>query len=100
MNILLTGGCGFVGTVLTEKLLAAGHRVTVVDAMWFGNFLPEHKNLRVVRADIRDIEEIPMDGIESVLHLANVANDPCSELDSKLSWEVNALGRCAWWKRR
>jgi nucleoside-diphosphate-sugar epimerase len=91
MNLLVTGGCGYVGTPLTVSLLEKGHAVTVVDTMWFGNQLPAHPNLKVVRADIRDIDSVPMDGIDSVLHLANIANDPCSELNSKLNWEVNCL---------
>lgn len=91
MNILVLGGCGYIGSVLTQALLQEGHRVTVFDIMWFGNVLAEHKNLKVVQGDIRDIAKVPMQGIEVVFHLANVANDPCGELDSKLAWEVNAL---------
>lgn len=91
MQILVTGGCGFVGSVLTRRLLEDGHRVTVVDAMWFGNFLESHERLTVVKADIRDTGQVPMAGIEAIIHLANVANDPCSELNAKLSWEVNVL---------
>ena len=91
-HILITGGCGYVGTVLTQRLLDEGHDVTVVDVMWFGNVLPEHPNLTVVQEDIRNAERVPMAGMDVVIHLANVANDPCADLDSKLSWEVNALG--------
>jgi nucleoside-diphosphate-sugar epimerase len=91
MNILLTGGCGYVGTPLTQSLLERGHRVTVVDLQWFGNFLPSHPQLTVIREDIRNADRIPMTGVDVVMHLANVANDPCADLDSKLNWEVNAL---------
>lgn len=91
MNILVLGGCGYIGTVLTQALLEEGHCVTVVDIMWFGNYLNDHNNLKVIKEDVRNIEKIPMQNIDAVIHLANVANDPCSELDSKLSWEVNAL---------
>lgn len=91
MHILLTGGCGYVGSVLTPELLDSGVDVTVVDAMWFGNYLPDHKNLKVIRQDIRDVDNIPMDGVDAVIHLANVSNDPCGELNAKLSWEVNTL---------
>lgn len=91
MNILVLGGCGFVGTVLTQTLLAEGHYVTVVDIQWFGNYLAEHKNLRVIKEDIRNVDNIPMEGIDTVMHLANIANDPCGELNAKLSWEVNVL---------
>ena len=48
MKILLTGGCGYVGTPLTQSLLDRGHTVTVVDLQWFGNFLPAHPNLTVI----------------------------------------------------
>jgi nucleoside-diphosphate-sugar epimerase len=91
MNILLTGGCGYVGTPLTQSLLEAGHRVTVVDLQWFGNFLPAHPNLTVIREDVRNADRLPMAGVDVVMHLANVANDPCAELNSKLNWEVNTL---------
>ena len=91
MKILLTGGCGYVGTPLTQSLLDRGHTVTVVDLQWFGNFLPAHPNLTVIREDIRNADRIPMTGVDVVMHLANIANDPCADLDSKLNWEVNAL---------
>ncbi len=91
MKILLTGGCGYIGTNLTNVLLDRGHQVTVVDIMWFGNYLNSHKNLTVIQADIREIDKIPMDGIDTVIHLANIANDPTGDLNSKLTWEVNAL---------
>lgn len=91
MHILVTGGCGYIGSVLTRQLLEDGHRLTVVDAQWFGNCLTPHANLTVIREDIRNIDAIPMAGVESIIHLANVSNDPCGELNAKLSWEVNAL---------
>lgn len=91
MQILVTGGCGYVGSLLTQRLLEDGHRVTVVDAMWFGNYQLPHERLTVVKADIRNTDQIPMAGIDAIIHLANVANDPCSELNAKLSWEVNVL---------
>lgn len=91
MNILLTGGCGYVGTPLTQSLLDHGHRVTVVDLQWFGNFLPSHPNLTVLREDVRNADCLPMAGVDVIMHLANVANDPCAELNSKLNWEVNTL---------
>jgi len=91
MKILLTGGCGYIGTNLTEALLDLGHRVTVVDIMWFGNYLNPHENLDIIQADIRDIDKIPMGGVDTVIHLANIANDPTGDLNARLTWEVNAL---------
>ncbi|MDD2886728.1 MAG: SDR family oxidoreductase [Aliarcobacter sp.] len=90
-NILITGGTGYVGTLLTETLLKEGHKITVVDTMWFGNYLEEHKNLTLIKTDILDIDSIPMEGIDTIFHLANIANDPTGDLNSKLTWEVNVL---------
>ena len=91
MKILITGGCGYVGTVLTQQLLKDGHTVTVVDTQWFGNYLAAHPQLTVLQQDIRDTDKIPLKDIEVILHLANIANDPGVELNPTLSWEVNVL---------
>ncbi len=91
MKILITGGCGFVGTELTKALLTDGHEVIVIDTQWFGNYLKEHKNLTNIKADIRNINAIPLSGVQVIIHLANIANDPAVELNPTLSWEVNVL---------
>ena len=91
MHILITGGCGYTGTLLTNDLIDLGYKVTVVDVQWFGNYLIPRKNLRVVKLDIRDHDKIPLEEVDTVVHLANIANDPGVELNSKLSWEVNVL---------
>ncbi|AXH16135.1 NAD-dependent epimerase/dehydratase [Malaciobacter mytili LMG 24559] len=90
-NILITGGTGYVGTLLTQTLLAQGYKVTVVDTMWFGNYLKEDKNLTLIKTNILDIDSIPMENIDTIFHLANIANDPTGDLNSKLTWEVNVL---------
>lgn len=92
MKILVTGGCGYKGTILVPKLLARDYRVTVVDTIWFGNFLEPHPNLIVVKADIREFDESALGGVDVIIHLASVANDPCGDLDPKLTWEISTLG--------
>ena len=91
MKILITGGCGYVGTVLTQTLLNDGHEITVIDTQWFGNHLNEHPKLLNIKGDIRNIDSINLKNIDTVLHLANIANDPAVELNPTLSWEVNVL---------
>lgn len=91
MRILVTGGCGYKGSVLVPKLLAAGHVVDVIDTLWFGNSLKPHKNLYVRQLDIRQHHDYTLFGYDAIIHLANIANDPCGDLDAKLTWEVNAL---------
>jgi nucleoside-diphosphate-sugar epimerase len=92
VNILVTGGCGYKGSVLVPLLLADGHEVISVDTQWFGNQLPHHPSLTNLQLDIRDTDAIPLKGVDAVIHLANIANDPAVELNPTLSWEVNVLG--------
>lgn len=91
MRILVTGGCGYVGSVLVSRLLDEGNNVLVIDDQWFGNFLPSHQGLEVKKKTISQIDETDLRGIETVIHLANVANDPSVELNPTFSWEVNVL---------
>ena len=88
-KVLVTGGCGYCGSVLVPKLLERGHFVEVYDNQWFGNHLKPHHALRVYKQDIRDIHNIGYQ--DAIIHLAGIANDPCGELDAKLTWEVNVL---------
>lgn len=91
MKIFVTGACGYKGSVLVPKLLEAGHEVVGLDIMWFGNFLPPHSKLTVVKGDVRDIDDIELSGFDAIIHLSSVANDPCGDLDPKLTWEISAL---------
>jgi nucleoside-diphosphate-sugar epimerase len=91
MKLFVTGACGYKGTVLVPKLLGAGHAVVAFDSMWFGNFLKPHRRLRVIEGDVRNIDRIDLDGIDTIIHLASVANDPCGDLDPKPTWEIGAL---------
>ena len=91
MKVFVTGACGYKGTVLVPKLLALGHEVQAFDIMWFGNHLSAHPNLTVIKGDIRDIESINLDGVDTIIHLSSIANDPCGDLNPQLTWEVSAL---------
>lgn len=97
MRVLVTGGCGYKGAVLVPKLLAAGLQVTVLDAQWFGTNVEQHEALNFCRDDIRNIagsvweQNDGLRGYDAIIHLAGIANDPCGELDAKLTWEVNVL---------
>jgi len=91
MKIFVTGACGYKGTVLVPKLLAKGHDITAFDIMWFGNMLKSHPRLGIVKGDVRDTDCMNLKGIDAIIHLASVANDPCGDLDPKLTWETSAL---------
>lgn len=76
MNILVTGGAGYIGSVLVPQLVADGHRVTVVDKLTFGNNLKDVTGFTLHDRDVLDIEPEWLDGIEAVIHLAGISNDP------------------------
>lgn len=89
MRVLVTGACGYKGSVLVPKLIDKGYDVLAVDTQWFGVNLKEHPRLGILKMDTR--EEVPLDGVEAIIHLAAIANDPCGELDARLTWDVNVL---------
>jgi len=91
MRILVTGGCGYVGSVLIPKLLKDGHNVINVDTKWFGDYLPKNKKFKNIKSDISNIQNLNINKVDSCIHLASIANDPMSELDKSLSWETSVL---------
>jgi len=92
-NILVIGGAGYVGSLLSPQLLDLGYQVTVYDIMYFGDqFLPKgNPDLTVVRGDIRDVKKLSaaLKGIDAVIDLACISNDASFELDEKLSTSIN-----------
>lgn len=91
-NVFITGGAGYVGSVLTPKLLAKGYKVTVLDLMLFGeDVLDQHPNLNAVKGDIRDVELLKkvIPGHDAVIHLACISNDPSFELNPALGKSIN-----------
>jgi nucleoside-diphosphate-sugar epimerase len=92
MNILITGGAGYVGSKLVPQLLKLGHKVTVLDLMIYGeNVLDNHKNLKKKKGDIRndDLLKKIIPGHEAVIHLACISNDPSFELNPSLGKSIN-----------
>jgi nucleoside-diphosphate-sugar epimerase len=90
-NVLVTGGAGYVGHVLTPRLLDEGYNVTVYDTLYFGCRLPNDPKLRVIQGDIRDTAKLAeaFKGQDAVLHLACISNDASFELDENLSKTIN-----------
>jgi len=91
-KILITGGAGYVGAVLTPYLLEKGYKVTVLDLMIYGEtVLKKNSNLKIIKGDIRDInllkKELPNHDV--VIHLACISNDPSFELNPKLGKSIN-----------
>jgi nucleoside-diphosphate-sugar epimerase len=94
-RVLVTGGAGYVGSVLVPKLIAAGYEVTVLDLYIYGgelfaDYRKDH-GLREVRGDVRDraAVERALAGCDAVIHLACISNDPSFDLDPALGRSIN-----------
>lgn len=94
-TVLVTGGAGYVGSVLVPKLLAEGHSVRVLDTYWFGDdvlaAVKGHPRLTEIKADMRDraVLDKALKGCTAVIHLACISNDPSFEMDPGLGKSIN-----------
>ena len=90
-KILITGGCGYVGSLLVDTLRKKNYSITVLDTLWFGKNLPKDKSIKFIKEDIRNTDKINLKGFNTVIHLANISNDPSAQIDPNISWEINVL---------
>lgn len=94
-NVLVTGGAGYVGSMLVPKLLAAGHKVSVLDLYMYGDDifadLRANPNFREVKGDLRDPKAVAraLQSCDAVIHLACISNDPSFELNPDLGKSIN-----------
>jgi nucleoside-diphosphate-sugar epimerase len=97
MHVLVAGGAGYIGSVLVPTLLEHGHRVTVVDRLYFGDTLSRAREqfgekLRIVRADVRGFDRSLLTSVDGVVDLSGISNDPSCELEPDLTRSVNVDG--------
>lgn len=94
MNILVTGNLGYIGSVLTQLLQSDGYRVTGLDIGYFDDCLlvDVPKDFKQIYKDIRDVQSEDLVGIDAVIHLAGLSNDPLGELAPGLTEEINFMG--------
>jgi nucleoside-diphosphate-sugar epimerase len=95
MKLLITGAGGYIGSVLVRLCLEKGHDVVVLDRFFFGkDTLPEESsNLKIVEGDIRTVDSSIFEGVDGVIDLAAISNDPAGELDPTKTISINHLGR-------
>ncbi len=91
MKVLVTGHLGYIGTVLTPMLLSEGYEVVGMDsdlyrASTFGNGIVNVPN---IQKDVRDATSEDFEGVDAVLHLAGLSNDPLGDIDAQLTYDIN-----------
>tara|TARA_B100000579_G_C22744742_1_gene810902 strand:+ start:266 stop:1246 length:981 start_codon:yes stop_codon:yes gene_type:complete len=90
-KILIVGGAGYVGSMLAKKLLNSGYKVKIFDLFIYNIEFEKNDNLEVVKGDVRNtlLLEKSLDGVDHVIHLACISNDPSFELDPSLGKSIN-----------
>jgi nucleoside-diphosphate-sugar epimerase len=95
LNILVTGGAGYIGSVMSRLLLEKGYDVTILDRLFFGNDSLKEiiDKIIILKDDIRFFNPKILKRIDAVIDLAALSNDPCGELDPQKTMEINYEGR-------
>ena len=91
MKVLVTGHDGYIGAVMTPLLAAAGHEVVGLDTGLFRSFTlgAEPPPVATIAKDVRDVAAEDLDGLDAVIHLAAISNDPVGDLNPELTFEIN-----------
>jgi nucleoside-diphosphate-sugar epimerase len=92
-TILVAGGAGYIGCVLIPKLLERGYHVRILDRLYFGEeaLASFRDRVDIVVADVRDIPDTAFDGVDGVINLSGLSNDPTAEFDPEANWQMNAI---------
>jgi nucleoside-diphosphate-sugar epimerase len=92
-TILVAGGAGYIGSILVPKLLARGYRVRVLDRLFFGeaSLSSVRDRIELLVADVRDVPAAALDGVDGVINLSGLSNDPTAEFNPEANWQMNAI---------
>jgi nucleoside-diphosphate-sugar epimerase len=92
-RLLVAGGAGYIGCVLVPRLLDRGYTVRVLDRLYFGDepLADFRDRIELVVADVREIPKNALDGVDGVINLSGLSNDPTAEFDPEANWQMNAV---------
>jgi nucleoside-diphosphate-sugar epimerase len=92
-TILVAGGAGYIGCVLVPRLLERGYRVKLLDRLYFGEdaLAGFREQVELIVADVRNIPDKAFEGVDGVINLSGLSNDPTAEFDPNANWEMNAI---------
>ena len=95
MKVLITGGAGYIGSVLTRMLLESGFEVRILDRMFFGSDSLDgvKDEIEIVNEDIRRASPSVLDGVDAVVDMCAISNDPAGELDPVMTFDINYIAR-------
>jgi len=93
-KILVTGGCGYIGSVLVPILLERGYKVRVFDKLYFGeeSLKRVRDKIELIPGDVRNFNPDILDGIEGVIHLGSLSNDPTAAFNPQATHSINYEG--------
>ncbi len=91
MKVLVTGGAGYLGSIVVSELVSKGYDVRVFDKLYFGKegLTDSLKRIEIVQGDIRKPNKTIFNNIEAVVHLAGLSNDPSAEFNPKANEQIN-----------
>ena len=95
MKVFITGAGGYIGSKMVEEFLEEGNRVVALDRFFFGDVLDhlkKKKNLHIVKDDTRLFSKSLLKGVDVVIDLASLSNDPATDLDHKIAKSINVTG--------
>lgn len=95
-TVMVSGGAGYIGTELVEQVLDAGHKVLCLDRVFFGKELfgdlLAREGFKLIRDDVRSFDPAHLRGVDAVMDLAGISNDPSCDLDPTITKSINLEG--------